>query len=76
MKAIFITLLFTLSIPLGGFSAEELHADLNVSANVNTESIGQTKDEGNISKLAGNFGVKWSTLFAQMVNFCIVAFFL
>ena len=39
MKAIFITLFFALSIPLGGFSAEELHADLNVSASVDAESI-------------------------------------
>ena len=73
MKAIFITLLFALSLPLGVFSAEEHHADLNVSASVDAESIVYTEDEGNISKLAGNFGVNWSTLIAQMVNFCIVA---
>ena len=39
MKAIFITLFFALSIPLGGFSAEEPQADLNVSASVDAESI-------------------------------------
>jgi F-type H+-transporting ATPase subunit b len=29
-----------------------------------------------ISELAGNFGISWPTLVAQMVNFCIVAFVL
>ena len=73
MKAIFTTLLFALSLPLWGFSAEEFYADSNVSASADAEITEQIEVDGNISKLAGNFGVKWSTLFAQMVNFCIVA---
>ena len=76
MKAIFITLLFALSLPLVLFSAEELHADLNVSASVDAESLEQAEGGGVISELAGNFGISWPTLVAQMVNFCIVAFVL
>jgi F-type H+-transporting ATPase subunit b len=70
MKAIFITLLFALSLPLGLFSAEDLHADAHDSASVGAE---HAEDGGVISELAGNFGISWPTLVAQMVNFCIVA---
>ena len=76
MKAISITLLFALSLPLGLFSAEDLHADLNFSATADAESMEQTEGGGVISELAGNFGISWPTLVAQMVNFCIVAFVL
>jgi F-type H+-transporting ATPase subunit b len=76
MKAISITLLFALSLPLGLFSAEDLHADHNFSAAVDAESMEQTEGGGVISELAGNFGISWPTLVAQMVNFCIVAFVL
>jgi F-type H+-transporting ATPase subunit b len=76
MKAISITLLFALSLPLGLFSAEDLHADQNFSAAVDAESMEQTEGGGVISELAGNFGISWPTLVAQMVNFCIVAFVL
>lgn len=70
MKAIFIILLFALSLPLGLFSAEDLHADAHDSASVGAE---HAEDGGVISELAGNFGISWPTLVAQMVNFCIVA---
>jgi len=70
MKAIFITLLFALSLPLGLFSAEDLHADSHDSASVDAQ---HAEDGGVISELAGNFGISWPTLVAQMVNFCIVA---
>ena len=70
MKAIFITFLFALSLPLGLFSAEDLHADAHDSASVGAE---HAEDGGVISELAGNFGISWPTLVAQMVNFCIVA---
>ena len=73
MKAIFITLLFALSLPLGLFSAEDLQADSNDSASVDAESVEQAEGGGVISELAGNFGISWPTLVAQMVNFCIVA---
>ena len=76
MKAIFITLLFALSLPLGLFSAEDLHADLNFIASADAESMEQAEGGGVISELAGNFGISWPTLVAQMVNFCIVAFVL
>jgi F-type H+-transporting ATPase subunit b len=63
-------LLFALSLPLGLFSAEDLHADAHDSASVGAE---HAEDGGVISELAGNFGISWPTLVAQMVNFCIVA---
>ena len=79
MKATFITLLFALSFPLGLFSAEDLHADSHISASADvehTESVEPTEGGGVISELAGNFGISWPTLIAQMLNFCIVAFVL
>ena len=79
MKATFITLLFALSFPLGLFAAEGLHADSHISASADvehTESVEPTENGGVISELAGNFGISWPTLIAQMVNFCIVAFVL
>ena len=76
MKATFITLLFALSLPLGLFSAEDLHADSHISTSADaehTESVEPGEGGGVISELAGNFGISWPTLVAQMVNFCIVA---
>jgi len=76
MKAIFITLLFALSLPLGLFSAEDLHVDSHDAASAVVEHAASgvlAEDEGVISELAGNFGITWPTLIAQMVNFCIVA---
>ena len=34
------------------------------------------EDAGKLAEIAGKFGVTWGTLFAQMVNFCLVAFVL
>ena len=79
MKVTFITLLFALSLPLGLFAAEDLHADSHISAGADvehTESVEPAEGGGVISELAGNFGISWPTLIAQMVNFCIVAFVL
>lgn len=75
MKATFITLFFALSLPLGLFAAEDLHADSHISASADveyTESVEPTEGGG----VAGSFGISWPTLIAQMVNFCIVAFVL
>ncbi len=72
MKAIFITLLLALSLPLGLYSAEDLHVDSHDAASV----AGEHAEQGVISELAGNFGITWPTLIAQMVNFIIVAFVL
>ncbi|MDA8736300.1 MAG: F0F1 ATP synthase subunit B [Opitutae bacterium] len=68
MKALFITLLFALSLPLGLYSAEDLHV-----VSLDAAVAGHAEDGGVISELAGNFGITWPTLIAQMVNFCIVA---
>ena len=79
MKAAFIILLFALSLPQGLFAAEDLPADLHISASADvehTESVEPTEGGGVISELAGNFGISWPTLIAQMLNFCIVAFVL
>ena len=57
--------LLLLALPLGLFAAGDPHAAGDV---LNAES------EGIISSLAGQFGVSWPTLIAQMVNFVIVAF--
>ncbi|MDB2310901.1 F0F1 ATP synthase subunit B [Opitutales bacterium] len=70
MKALFITLLFALFLPLGLYSAEDLHV---VSLDAADAVAGHAEDGGVISELAGNFGITWPTLIAQMVNFCIVA---
>ena len=37
MKATFITLFFALSLPLGLFAAEDLHADSHISASADVE---------------------------------------
>ncbi|MDB2681262.1 F0F1 ATP synthase subunit B [Opitutales bacterium] len=68
MKALFITLLFALFLPLGLYSAEDLHV-----VSLDAAVAGHAEDGGVISELAGNFGITWPTLIAQMVNFCIVA---
>ncbi|MEM8867894.1 MAG: F0F1 ATP synthase subunit B [Verrucomicrobiota bacterium] len=64
MKALSITLLLALILPLGLFAAPSEVAQL----------AGEAAAEGNvISEIAGKFGVKWSTLIAQMINFGLVA---
>ena len=39
-------------------------------------AVGQGEHLNPISDLAGQFGVNWKFLFAQIANFCIVAFLL
>lgn len=89
MKAIFITLLLALSLPLGLVAAEDARAVNAVAdqpAPMNTHEIVKHAEEvlvhgeevvkgevGQIEEIANKFGVTWPTLFAQMVNFCLVA---
>ncbi|MFT4901617.1 MAG: F-type H+-transporting ATPase subunit b [Lentimonas sp.] len=86
MKAIFITLLLALSLPLALVAAEELHAVAesvhaevvdHLHANGDAAHAGDVPAEENkLTMITEKFGVTWSTLFAQMVNFCLVAFVL
>ncbi|MGC6606167.1 MAG: F0F1 ATP synthase subunit B [Lentimonas sp.] len=59
MKALSITLLLAIILPLGLFAAPE--------------AVAVEGEGGIISEIAGQFGVTWPTLIAQMVNFIIVA---
>lgn len=59
MKTLSITLLLAIILPLGLIAAPE--------------AVAAEGEGGVISEIAGQFGVTWATLFAQMVNFCIVA---
>lgn len=89
MKAIFITLLLALSLPLGLVAAGDAHAISHDAAVEHVEAIAahgeaaahdgaQAVDiEGNkLTEITGKFGVAWPTLIAQMINFCLVAFVL
>lgn len=59
MKTLSITLLLAIILPLGLIAAPE--------------AVAAEGEGGVISEIAGQFGVTWPTLIAQMVNFCIVA---
>ena len=59
MKTLSITLLLAILLPLG--------------LNAAPEAVAAEGEGGVISEIAGQFGVTWPTLIAQMVNFCIVA---
>ena len=63
MKTSFSIILLSLVLPLAMFAAGDAHA---AAETVESES-------GIISDIAGQFGVSKATLFAQMVNFCLVA---
>ncbi len=73
MKALFITLLFALSLPLGLFAAEDAHA---AAAHDAVSDVAGHAEGNKLTEIAGKFGVTWPTLIAQMINFIIVAFVL
>jgi F-type H+-transporting ATPase subunit b len=71
MKALTLSLLIVSCLPLGlaaaADSAEAVSALQNLTAD-------EAEASGNaLSKIAGQFGVSWATLIAQMINFAIVA---
>lgn len=71
MKAIFITLLLALSLPLGLLAADTAHDAISEVA-LHGEDAAHA--EGNkLTEITGKFGVTWPTLIAQMVNFILVA---
>lgn len=81
MKAIFITLLFALSLPLGLIAAEDAHAVAHdaVSAVSEMADHGEAtakSEENKLTMITEKFGVSLPTLIAQMVNFVLVAFVL
>lgn len=64
MKAIFITLLLAVILPLGLFAADE----------VTTLASAEAANEGNkLTMITEKFGITFPTLIAQMINFVIVA---
>lgn len=60
MKALSTTLLLAFILPLGLFAAAP-------------EAVVAEGEGGIISEIAGQFGVTWPTLIAQMINFVLVA---
>ena len=87
MKALFITLLTALSLPLGLLAADDAHAALHLEENIHEaaenihEEVLHIKDnlheeENKLTMITEKFGVSLPTLIAQMVNFCLVAFVL
>ena len=83
MKAKSITLLLALSLPLGFVAAEDAHAAshsegaLHQAAEQISAEVAHSEEEhaeGNkLTMITDKFGVTLPTLFAQMVNFCLVA---
>lgn len=85
MKAIFITLLFALSLPLGLVAAEDAHAAASNAMGEAAQSISTELDhieevagaeQNKLTMITKKFGVSVPTLIAQMINFCLVAFVL
>jgi F-type H+-transporting ATPase subunit b len=78
MKAIFITLLLALSLPLGLVAADDAHAVTHEAADqihAEVAQIGENMqaEENKLTAITKKFGVTWPTLIAQMINFCLVA---
>ncbi|HAZ00109.1 MAG: F0F1 ATP synthase subunit B [Puniceicoccaceae bacterium] len=84
MKAIFITLLTALLLPLGlvaaddATSASHLEEKMHVVAEHTSPDVAHAEksphqEGGVVTEIAGKFGVTWATLIAQMINFCLVA---
>jgi F-type H+-transporting ATPase subunit b len=78
MKAIFITLLLALSLPLGFIAADDAHAVTHEAADqihAEVAQIGENMqaEENKLTAITKKFGVTWPTLIAQMINFCLVA---
>ncbi|MDQ8208791.1 F0F1 ATP synthase subunit B [Coraliomargarita sp. SDUM461003] len=87
MKAIFITLLLALSLPLGLVAADEAPAASSVEGKLHgvaeqlhadLEHVEESlhAEESKLTMITEKFGVSLPTLIAQMVNFVIVAFVL
>jgi len=72
MKAFFLTLLLSLSLPLAVFAADKTEAEI-IADNIHHAGEQIIEEEGKLEAIAGKFGVTWPTLIAQMVNFIIVA---
>ncbi len=78
MKAIFITLLFALSLPLGLIAAEDAHAVAHDAVSALSEMADHgdatsPAEENKLTMITEKFGVSLPTLIAQMINFCLVA---
>lgn len=89
MKAIFITLLFALSLPLGLIAGDLVPTvvtdAISESAHGADAAHGEVlahgedavhAEENKLTMITEKFGVSLPTLIAQMVNFCLVAFVL
>ena len=87
MKAIFITLLLALSLPLGLVAAEGAPAASSVGSNLHGVAeqvhadiahVGESlhEEENKLTMITEKFGVSMPTLIAQMINFVLVAFVL
>jgi len=76
MKAIFITLLLALSLPLALVAAEDLHSAAHAPHADGLAHTEVTAQQNKLTMITEKFGVELPTLFAQMVNFCLVAFVL
>ena len=72
MKAIFITLLLAIILPLGLVVAGDAHVDPHATIDEHGEAV--ASKETKFTMITEKFGVDLPTLIAQMVNFCIVAF--
>jgi F-type H+-transporting ATPase subunit b len=75
MKAIFITLLFALSVPFGLIAAEDAHAVAHdaISGVADHDEAATSAEVDKLTMITDKFGVKLPTLIAQMINFCLVA---
>jgi len=75
MKAIFITLLFALSVPFGLIAAEDAHAVAHdaISGVADHGEAATSAEVDKLTMITDKFGVKLPTLIAQMINFCLVA---
>jgi len=76
MKAIFITLLLAMSLPLALVAAEDLHSAAHAPHADGLAHTEVTAQHNKLTMITEKFGVELPTLFAQMVNFCLVAFVL
>ena len=76
MKAIFITLLLALSLPLALVAAEDLHSAAQVAHGEAVAHADAPAEQNKLTMITEKFGVELPTLFAQMINFCLVAFVL
>lgn len=80
MKAFFITLLVSITLPFAAFAAADSHAAQSeahtIAENIEHATEQIHAEESKLEAIAGKFGVDWPTLFAQSFNFIIVAFVL